>query len=181
LRNLILAFKSFFAVLFTGKLSDQAAYELGLMRRMAPPAAPKPAAPTAQSGPADGAVQMLALLQSESRLVDFLQEDIAGYSDEQVGAAMRGVHEKCRGVLARHVKLAPIVDGVEGTPTRLASAGLDPKDASMVKLVGNVPPDGNVESGILRHRGWQVERMDLPALKRGGKMPIVAPAEIEVE
>jgi hypothetical protein len=181
LRNLILAFKSFFAVLFTGKLSDPVAYELGLMRRMAPPAAAKPAAPAAQAGPAEGAVQMLALLQSESRLVDFLQEDISGYSDEQVGSAMRGVHEKCRSLLGRHVKLAPIVDGVEGTPTRLASAGLDSKDASTVKLVGNVPPDGNVEAGILRHRGWQVERIDLPAVKRGGKTLVVAPAEIEVE
>jgi len=180
LRNLILALKCFFAILFTGKLSDQAAYELGLMRRMTPPAPPKPAA-AAQAGPAEGAVQMLALLQTEPRLVDFLQEDIAGYSDDQVGAAMRGVHEKCRSVLARHVKLVPIVDGVEGTPTRLASAGLDSKDSSMVKLVGNVPLDGNVETGILRHRGWQVEGIELPSVKRGRGAQIVAPAEIEVE
>ncbi len=153
------------------------------MRRMAPVApktAGKPAAQTA-AGPSEGAVQMLAMLQRESRLVDFLMEDISGYSDEQIGSALRGVHEQCRTVLNRHMKLSPVVDGVEGTPTRLAAAGLEAKDTARLKLVGNVPADGKVEGGILRHRGWKAETVNLPSMQAGERALIVAPAEIEVE
>ncbi|MBK5294325.1 MAG: DUF2760 domain-containing protein [Acidobacteriia bacterium] len=169
-----------------GKLPEEVVVELGLMRRAAPvvsKTAAKPAASpqAAAAGPSDGAVQMLALLQRESRIVDFLMEDIGGYSDEQVGSALRGVHEQCRTVLNRHLKLSPVVDGVEGTQTRLAAAGLDAKDTARLKLVGNVPADGKVEAGILRHRGWRAEMVDLPALKAGERAMIVAPAEIEVE
>jgi len=178
LNRIILAIKSFFSILFSGKLSDEAAFDLGLMRRAATPA-PKPKPAAEQPAAADGAVQMLALLQQEARLVDFLQEDIAGYSDEQVGAAVRGIHEQSRKALDRHVKLAPIVDGVEGTTTRLASAGLDPNDKSTLKLVGQVPPDGKVEAGILRHRGWKAEKVELPSAKAGRR--VIAPAEVEVE
>jgi hypothetical protein len=74
-----------------------------------------------------------------------------------------------------------VIDGVEGTLTRLATAGLDAKDTTSVKVIGNVPPDGKVEAGILRHRGWKVERVDLPTLKAGERAVVLAPAEIEVE
>jgi hypothetical protein len=179
-----LAFKTFFSLLFKGKLSDELVYELGLMRRVAkgtPSAAAPKLTPQAGAGPTDGAVQMLALLQRESRLVDFLLEDIAAYTDDQVGAAVRPVHEGCRAAIGRHVKLQPVIDGVEGTLTRLSAAGLTAKDTSAVKIVGNVPPDGKVEAGTLRHRGWKVERVDLPPLKAGERATVVAPAEIEVE
>jgi hypothetical protein len=184
-----LAFRSFFAILFKGKLPDDIAYELGLVRRVAkgqpspPESAPASAArPAVQAaGPTDGAVQILALLQRESRLVDFVLEDIAEYTDEQVGSAVRPVHESCRATLQRHLKLAPVIDGVEGTVTKLATAGIDAKDATSVKIVGNVPPDGKVDAGILRHRGWKAERLDLPSLRPGERATVIAPAEIEVE
>ena len=182
--RLSIAFRSFFSLLSSGKLPDDIVVELGLMRRIAVPQAPS-GAPSASKSvepakPSDGAVQLLAMLQQESRLVDFLMEDIAPYSDEQVGQAMRGVHEQCRAVLERTMKLAPVVDGVEGTSTTLAAVGLKPKDKAL-KLVGKVPPDGKVESGILRHRGWKVEKVNLPSTKAGEPVTIVAPAEIEVE
>ena len=179
-----LATRSFFALLFHRKLSDTLVYELGLTRRIvkgAPPPAAAAPSPAQGAGPKDGAVQILALLQRESRLVDFLLEDIAAYSDEQVGAAVRPVHEGCRGVLERHLKLAPVIDGVEGTLTKLSSAGLKSSDTAAVKVLGNLPPDGKVEAGILRHRGWKAERVELPAIKAGERASILAPAEIEVE
>jgi len=37
----------------------------------------------------EGAVYTLMLLQREGRLVDFLQEDLSGFSDEQIGVAVR--------------------------------------------------------------------------------------------
>ncbi len=181
MNRIFLAIRSFFSLLFTGTLSDGALNELRLTRRGA--AAPKPAAapkaaPTAAPAPAvrasDGAVQLLAVLQRDARLVDFLMEDIAGYSDEQVGAAVRDLHDQCRDSLRRAVALEPVIDGVEGTFAKAPSA-----DPSVVKFIGNVPakpPAG----GTLRHKGWRAAKVDLPALA-GRDAAVIAPAEIEIE
>jgi hypothetical protein len=119
-------------------------------------------------------LQLLAILQRDSRLVDFLMEDVSGYADDQIGAAVRELHDQCRDALARYVGLAPVIDGVEGT---FAKA---PGDAAAVKFVGNVPakpPAG----GTLRHKGWRAVKVDLPALAAKQDASIVAPAEIEIE
>jgi hypothetical protein len=155
---------------------------LGVMRRVvAPPVTTPAAAPSKAAGPEEGAVQILGLLQREARLLDFLYEDIQPYSDEQVGAAVRAVHENSRKALDRIAQLAPVVDAVEGTVTRLAAAGLKPGDSARVKLLGKVPPDGNVESGTLQHRGWQLKSIGLPPVDAATKARVLAPAEIEVE
>lgn len=195
--NLSLAFKSFFSLLFSGKLPEDVQIALNLTRRIVTPSASKPgeaAAPAAAAAkpaasaasdslpkPGDGAVQILAILQRDARLIDFLNEDIAPYTDEQVGAAVRDIHKNSRAALERHIKLTPVVDGVEGTNTSLASAGLDAKDTARLRIVGKVPADGKVEGGMLRHRGWKVEKVDLPPTPQGKKALILAPAEIEVE
>ena len=136
--------------------------------KVTPAPAPKP-----QSGPADGAVQILSVLQRDARLVDFLMEDISAYSDEQVGAAVRDVQQQSRQTLERYLKLQPVIDGVEGEFTK--TEGLQ---VSQLKLVGNVPPSGKAPGGLLRHKGWKAEKVDLPALPPGN---VLAPAEIEVE
>jgi hypothetical protein len=177
-----LGWKCFWGVLLHGRLPDEVMLPLGVMRRVvAPPVSTPAAAPSKSAGPDDGAVLLLGLLQREARLLDFLYEDIAPYSDEQVGAAVRSVHENSRKALDRVAQLAPVVDGVEGTVTRLASAGLKPGDTARVKLLGKVPADGNVESGTLQHRGWQLKSIALPAPDAAAKARILAPAEIEVE
>lgn len=184
--RLSLAFKSFFALLFGGKLPDDVVTELGLMRRVmttpapAPSAAKPAAAPAPPADPNDGAVALLALLQREARLVDFLMEDIGAYGDAQVGAAVRAVHEGSRKAIERHFELSPVVDGVEGAVTTLKAAGLKPGDTARLKLLGNVPADGNVESGILQHRGWMAKKADIPKPVKGAER-VIAPAEIEVE
>src|SRR5262245_9503704 len=76
-------------------------------------AAAAPAAPTVRT--ADGALQILGIMQRDSRLIDFLMEDIAAYSDDQIGAAVRELHDQCRDSIARYVTLTPVIDGVEGT------------------------------------------------------------------
>ena len=63
-----------------------------------------------------------AILQRDSRLIDFLMEDISPYSDDQVGAAVRNLHDQCRDTLDRYVHLAPVIDGVEGTFTKVDSS-----------------------------------------------------------
>jgi hypothetical protein len=162
------AFRSFFSILFRGVLPADIAQAFGYSKVIPIKIAPKP-----QSGPEDGAVQILSVLQRDARLVDFLMEDISGYSDEQVGAAVRDVQQQSRQALERYLKLQPVIDGVEGDFTK--TGGLA---ASSVKLVGNVPPSGKAPGGLLRHKGWKAEKVDLPALAPGN---VLAPAEIEVE
>lgn len=171
------AFSSFFSILFSGTLPEGVAREFGYVARGAAKAAPAPAAaPTRQLQPADGAAQMLAILQRDGRLVDFLMEDISSATDEQVGAAVRSLQGHCRESLSRYVKLTPVIDGVEGSYTKVESS-----DPAVVKLLGNVPPAGKVTGGVLRHKGWKAERIDLPALKASQSNSVIAPAEIEVE
>lgn len=126
----------------------------------------------------DGALQILQILQRDSRWIDFLMEDIAPYSDDQVGAAVRSIHSDCKASLSRHVTLFPVIDGVEGTYQKLdASKAPDP---NRVKLIGNVPASGKVAGGTLRHRGWIASSVTLPPLGKQDAS-ILAPAEVEVE
>src|SRR5262252_8974926 len=142
--------------------------ELGLSQRAAfgaPGAAPAAAtANSASTAPApvlkisDGALQILSILQRDSRLIDFLMEDISAYSDDQVGAAVRSLHDQSRETLARYVTLAPVIDSVEGTYTKTMAV-----EPAAVKYIGNVPA-GTPPGGVLRHKGWRATKVDLPAL-----------------
>lgn len=169
------AFRSFFAILFSDRLPEDIANKYGFVKpsEVKPPPAPKP---VVEFKPSDGALQMLSILQRDARLIDFLMEDIAAYDDDQVGAAVRSLHEQSRTTLNRYVTLKPVVDGVEHTPTRIET-----RDPNAVKLLGNVPADGKATQGILRHKGWRVEKVDLPKIAPGQNMTILAPAEIEIE
>lgn len=126
----------------------------------------------------DGALQILHILQRDSRLIDFLMEDITSYEDDQVGSAVRSIHNDCKASLTRHVALAPVIDSVEGTYQKLdASKAPDP---NRIKLIGNVPASGKVAGGTLRHRGWMATSVNLPALGKQDAA-VLAPAELEVE
>ena len=164
------AFRSFFSILSGGTLPPDIAQAFGYSKSA--PVKPAPP-PKVQAGPADGAVQILSILQRDARLVDFLMEDISAYSDEQVGAAVRDVQQQSRQSLERYLRLAPVIDGVEGTFTKI-----DAVEQTAVKLVGNVPPSGKAPGGLLRHKGWTAEKVDLPAVPPGS---VLAPAEIEIE
>ena len=116
---------------------------------------------------------MLGILQRDSRLVDFLMEDISAYTDDQVGAAIRDVQVQAKQSLERYLKLQPVIDAVE--ETTVTTSGLD---SASYKLIGKVPPNGKAPNGILRHRGWKAEKVDLPSAKPSS---ILVPAELEVE
>jgi hypothetical protein len=170
------AFRSFFSILFSGVLPEDIALEFGYTKATLAAAAPPVDVP--KINVSDGALQMLQILQRDSRLVDFLMEDIASYADDQIGAAVRTLHADCRATLNRHVTLAPVIDGVEGTFQSLD--GSKTPDPNRIKLIGNVPANGKAPGGTLRHRGWRAESVNLPPL--GKQDPaIIAPAEIEVE
>ena len=126
----------------------------------------------------DGALQILHILQRDARLIDFLMEDITSYADDQVGAAVRSLHADSKTALSRHVTLVPVIDSVEGTPQKLDATKTP--DPARMKLIGNVPANGKVAGGLLRHRGWRASTVNLPPLGKGD-VTVIAPAEIEVE
>lgn len=123
----------------------------------------------------DSALQLLGLLQQEGRLVDFLEEDVAQYSDAEIGAAVRVVHEGCRKALHAHLTLTPIRQETEG-----ARVTLEPGfDASAIRPTGNLvgqPPF----TGTLAHRGWRATEVRLPRLASGHDVQVIAPAEVEL-
>ena len=169
--RLAFAFRTFFAILFRDRIPDDVAAALGAVRPSAQQSQPGPPAVVNTEATA---TQMLAVLQRDGRLIDFLMEDITPYADAQIGVAVRNVHAGCRQALERYLTLAPVFHGEEGAPVTIEPG----RDPATVKLIGNVagqPPF----SGVLRHRGWLVSRIELPALPRTGQL-VVAPAEVEV-
>ena len=136
----------------------------------------KPVEPAPVQQPGDTAVQMLALFQREGRLIDFLEENLSGYDDAQIGAAVRSIHEGCKRTLAEHFELQAVFAENEGATVTIPPGF----DARAIRLTGNVSGDPPFQ-GTIRHRGWRVVRMELPqpTAGRGGEW-IVTPAEVEI-
>jgi hypothetical protein len=121
-------------------------------------------------------LRLLALLQREGRLLDFLQEDIQGYDDAQVGAAVRDIHRQCQAALKEHLVLQQVLPQTEGSSVEV-TRGFDP---SAIRLIGNVtgqPPF----RGTLQHHGWRVKEIKLAPPPEGQDEFVLMPAEVEVQ
>ncbi len=127
-----------------------------------------------EAGP-DAALQLLSLLQREGRFIDFLEEDVSSFSDAQIGAAARVVHDGCRKALREHVPIEPVRGEDEGAKIKLEKGF----DASRVRLTGNVTGEPPF-TGTLAHRGWKAGEVKLPKMTEGHDATILAPAEVEV-
>ena len=123
----------------------------------------------------DGALALLALLQREGRLVDFLREPLDGFSDADIGAAVRDVHRGCRKVLDQHLSLEPVMPGSEEARVAVPR-GFDPAEIRLIGEARGEPPF----HGTLRHHGWRVVDARLPALADGVDRAVIAPAEVEL-
>ena len=121
------------------------------------------------------ALQVLGLMQREARFVDFVQEEVAPYTDADIGAAARVVHEGCRKVLREHFTIAPVRAEAEGSRVTL-QAGFD---AAAVRLTGNVVGQAPF-TGTLGHRGWHVTDTRLPQLTDDQAAAVLAQAEVEL-
>ena len=119
------------------------------------------------------ALRLLAFLQEEGRLVDFLMEDISLYEDEQVGAAVREIHTKTSKALRKIMDIVPVVKEQEGEPIEV-KAGFNPENIKLVGQVKGQPPF----HGVVKHHGWKITRSELPAGNFGAD--ILAPAEVEM-
>jgi Domain of unknown function (DUF2760) len=141
--------------------------------------AARPAPVPAATNQADAEiVSFLATLQERGRLVDFLMDDITAYSDAQVGAAARVVHEGCKVTLREHFAIRPIRDESEGSHVSVPAGYA----ADEYRLVGKISGEAPF-SGTLVHRGWKTEWVKLPRVMRtgGDRLPTVAPAEVELK
>jgi len=120
-------------------------------------------------------LRLLSIMQNKGRLLDFLKEDISSFSDAQIGAAVRKIHEDCAKSLEDIVTLRPVIEEVEGDKVMV------PKDydPSEIKVVGNVRGKPPFE-GILRHHGWKAHKISLPKQVGSFNREIVTPAEVEV-
>jgi hypothetical protein len=144
----------------------------------APPDRVAPVVPPARAVSAEvEIVSFLATLQEKGRLVDFLQDDIAGYSDAQVGAAARVVHAGCKAVLAEYLHIVPVRAEAEGAKITVP-AGFAADEYRLVGRIGGSAPF----SGTLMHRGWKAESVTLPRVLRAddSRLPAIAPAEVEL-
>src|SRR4051812_48362911 len=152
-----------FRILFDGrfaaelsKLSDgERPAEASRQGALPAVASPEPSSQTATS--AAGALQLLALLQREGRFVDFVQQEVASFSDADIGAAARVVHEGCRRAIRAHARIVSVRNEAEGASLTLDRATED------VKLVGNVAGSAPFR-GVLRHKGWRIEELTLPTV-----------------
>jgi len=115
------------------------------------------------------------LLQRGGRLVDFLQEPLDDFSDAQVGAAARQVHDDCRRVLQQVFGVEPLRPEAEGSPVTL-EAGFDPRHVRLTGRAAAAPP----YSGIVRHRGWRVTRVAFPQRHESLDPAVLCAAEVEV-
>ncbi len=141
-------------------------------------AAPKPVRPEAPPVRLrSDAVTLLATLQREGRLIDFLKEPLDAYSDAQVGAAVRDIHRDCGGILERQFSIRPVVEQPEGSEISLGNQ----PDMNRFKLSGEAG-QSTAGSGRLVHHGWQVTHCQLPQWTGSpASANIIAPAEVEVK
>lgn len=121
-------------------------------------------------------LRLLSCLQQSGRLIDFLKEDIASFTDAQVGAAARKIHHDCAEVIEELVAIRPLRDEVEGAAIQVPK-GYNPAEIKLVGPIKGEPPF----KGVLVHRGWKAHKRSLPKKTGEQSMEVVCPAEIEVK
>ncbi|MBO4345127.1 MAG: DUF2760 domain-containing protein [Victivallales bacterium] len=172
--NFKTAWNAFWAIL---KDDDKARAWENLGAAAQPPAPPEPA-PQEKAAADDNdaaAVHLLAILQREARLMDYLEEGLDGYDDASVGAVSRKVHDDCRRTIEKYFTVSPIMSETENSQVTVP-AGFD---ANRIKISGNAvgePP----YTGTLPHKGWAAVSKGLPQRGKSYDASVVFPAEVEV-
>jgi hypothetical protein len=120
-------------------------------------------------------LRLLTMMQSCSRFIDFIKEDISQFSDAEVGSVARDIHKNCSKLLEDVVAIRPISKSEEGIELDIEK-GFDPQEIS---LIGNVKGYGPYK-GILRHPGWKASKLSLSLCNQDLKKEILQPLEVEV-
>lgn len=151
----------------------------------APP--PRPVAATPGGAPAEvpgaEALMLISLLQEKGRFVDFVMEDISGYSNEQVGAVARVVHQGCRTVVQEAFSPLPVAPAENARIT--LEPGYDAEEFRLVGSAGGAPPI----TVKVTHKGWRARHVKLPrripadkgnGAEAAAANPVIVPAEVTV-
>ena len=184
-RRVPLAFGAFFSTLsdaaYAARVEKLSLPEAAPAAPVAPAPAPAPV-PTPAAAPVilkeatpDAALQLLALLQREARLIDFTQENLGSHADADIGAAARVVHEGCAKVMREYFTIEAVRQEAEGSRIVLQEGF----DSAHVRLTGNVVGSAPF-TGTLSHRGWRASSVRLPKLSEQHDAAILAPAEVEL-
>ena len=121
-------------------------------------------------------LRVLAVLQRDGRLIDFLEEEIDPYTDAQIGAAVRDIHRGCRKALHEYLTIEPVMNAAEEERVTVA-ADFDP---ASIRLIGNVQGSPPFQ-GVLKHHGWRARAVQLPALPASkDDASVLSPAEVEI-
>ena len=184
-RRVPLAFGAFFSTLsdaaYAARVEKLSLPEAAPVAPVAPAPAPAPVpAPAAapvilKEATPDAALQLLALLQREARLIDFTQENLGSHADADIGAAARVVHEGCAKVMREYFTIEAVRQELEGSRIVLQEGF----DSAQVRLTGNVVGSAPF-AGTLSHRGWRASSVRLPKLSGQHDAAILAPAEVEL-
>ena len=169
--RLRVAFAGFGRALSNSDFARKAESLLNAAEEAAPPKAVEPPPERVHAS----GLFVLAMLQREGRLIDFLQEDMAAFADADIGAAARVVHAGCRKVLAQCLTLDPVLKEAEGANVTIP-VGFD---ANRIRLTGNIsgqPPF----RGSLKHHGWATTSIRFPASSDVLDPRVIAPAEVEL-
>ena len=121
------------------------------------------------------ALVLLAALQREGRFIDFVRQDVGGFSDEDIGAAGRIVHAGCRKIVDQFFRFEPASNGSEGQTLTIPRAF----DAQRIRLTGNVTGNPPFQ-GTLKHHGWVATEVKVPEISDALDPRVVAPAEVEL-
>jgi hypothetical protein len=148
---------------------NDAKFQEAVQNALTPPPPPPPPKPSPEP------LLLLALMQREGRLIDFLLEDVSGADNETLGAGVRTIHQACQKILKEHLDMEPVLKGEEKA-TVTVPAGFDP---SAIRLTGNVTGEPPFK-GSLEHHGWRVIKIKLNKPPEGQDAFVVAPAEVEL-
>jgi hypothetical protein len=132
-----------------------------------------PAAVAAPPKPSGESLRLLAILQAEARLVDFLMENLAAAPADAVKNGVMDVQKKAVAALHKHLTLEPILGGTEGDRVTVPK-GFDPSAVSVLGQVTGEPPF----TGELQHPGWKVKEIRLPTGTEGRDLFVIQPAEV---
>lgn len=148
--------------------------------------APKPAAAEAvkpmpaalpQNQSQAEVVTLLGVFQEKGRFIDFLMEDVAPFSDAEVGSVARAVHQGCKAAINEHFNIEAICPEGEGS-TLTVPAGYA---ADEFRLVGNLAGEAPF-TGKVVHKGWRTTSVKLPRVMNADEnhLPVIAPAQVEI-
>ena len=170
--------RAFWGLTIAGRARDDSTFDAEVKRLLgeSPAAAAPHGSATAAKAASAESLRILALLQSESRLIDFLMEDIQSVSDPaQIGLAVKEIHRKAQETLRQYLTITPILSGDEGTSVTVP-VGFDPAAIRLLGQVTGQPPF----TGSLQHPGWKVTEIRLPALASAQPSLVLQPAEVQI-